>query len=220
MSSIKEILFFICSIVLYAVSVKTLKMWKSTSNANSNYVLIACSVAYVLILIGLFAAFGLKSEICASNAPIIVREKYGHSDEEREDFSEMNVENEPANGDPLAENSPIDMCSSSNTQKLLSDPVVSVEAQCKGGSYMWQGDSVIARKCRALASTKEGQCAIGRYNCPSEFQGKPQKYFEYTAQTNDQWKNEQCALIGKNYGDARLSTEVDVCTSPMCSVNY
>ena len=69
---------------------------------------------------------------------------------------------------------------------------VSPAAQCRGGSYMFQGDSQVAKDCRAMEHTKEGRCAISAYNCPNGFEGIPRIPFEYTPLSNDQWQNERC----------------------------
>jgi hypothetical protein len=69
---------------------------------------------------------------------------------------------------------------------------VSEYAKCKGGPYMWQGDSPEAIKCRELANTKEGRCGISSYNCPSGYNGTPKIPFYYTPLSNDEWKNERC----------------------------
>lgn len=69
---------------------------------------------------------------------------------------------------------------------------VSEYAKCKGGPYMWQGESPEAKKCRELASTEQGRCGISSYNCPSGYNGIPKLPFYYTPLSNDQWKNERC----------------------------
>jgi hypothetical protein len=69
---------------------------------------------------------------------------------------------------------------------------VSQYAKCKGGPYMWQGDSPEAKMCRELASTEQGRCGISSYNCPSGYIGTPKLPFYYSPLSNDQWKNERC----------------------------
>ena len=69
---------------------------------------------------------------------------------------------------------------------------VSDFAKCRGGSYMWQGDSEEAKMCQNLASTEEGRCGIASYNCPTGFNGIPALPFEYTPLSSDDWKNERC----------------------------
>jgi hypothetical protein len=68
---------------------------------------------------------------------------------------------------------------------------VSPGARCKGGAYMWQGDSQEAKMCRALASTPEGRIDISAYNCPVGYNGIPKIPFEYTPLSNDNWQNER-----------------------------
>ena len=51
---------------------------------------------------------------------------------------------------------------------------------CRGGWYMNQGDSCRAKMCQKLASTKEGQEELTRYNCGPGFNGMPGCGFEYT----------------------------------------
>jgi hypothetical protein len=72
---------------------------------------------------------------------------------------------------------------------------ISDYAKCKGGPYMWQGDSPEAKKCRQLATTKEGRCGIASYNCPKSYVGTPKIPFYYTPLSNDSWKNERCAKV-------------------------
>src|SRR5579872_1295078 len=69
---------------------------------------------------------------------------------------------------------------------------VTPAAQCRGGPYMWQGDSEHARMCRDLASTKEGRCDISSYSCPIGYNGVPQQPFYYSQLSDDNWKNERC----------------------------
>ena len=68
-------------------------------------------------------------------------------------------------------------------------------AQCRGGPYMWQGDSATAKMCRKLAETPEGRCGISSYNCPTGFNGTPKIPFYYTPLSNDNWENERCENI-------------------------
>lgn len=69
---------------------------------------------------------------------------------------------------------------------------VSEFAQCKGGPYMWQGDSEQATMCRKLAETPEGRCGIASYNCPTGTIGTPSLPFIYTPLSGDDWSNERC----------------------------
>lgn len=69
---------------------------------------------------------------------------------------------------------------------------VTPSAKCKGGSYMWQGDSETAKMCRELDSTPEGKCQIGAYNCAKGFNGVPRLPFVYSHLSDDQYRNERC----------------------------
>ena len=63
---------------------------------------------------------------------------------------------------------------------------------CRGGPYMWQGDSERAKYCRALADTKEGSEQISRYECGSGYTGMPGGGFKYTTMSDSCWKNKRC----------------------------
>jgi hypothetical protein len=78
-----------------------------------------------------------------------------------------------------------------NTRKSEKFWDISPGALCKGGEYMWQGDSKEAKMCRALASTPEGRSNINAYNCPVGYNGIPKIPFEYTPLSNDNWQNER-----------------------------
>ena len=69
---------------------------------------------------------------------------------------------------------------------------VSSAALCKGGPYMWQGDSAEAKMCREMASTPDGMVQISGYNCPNGYVGSPGLPFYYTPLSNDQWRSERC----------------------------
>ena len=64
-------------------------------------------------------------------------------------------------------------------------------ATCKGGSYMWQGDSPSAKVCQELASTSDGRAMIGSYNCPKGQIGVPHIPFEYTPLSDDNWQDQR-----------------------------
>lgn len=68
----------------------------------------------------------------------------------------------------------------------------SIYSQCKGGPYMWQGNSPTAKACRALAETPQGRCGISSYNCAKGFVGQPGFPFIYTPLSGDSWENERC----------------------------
>lgn len=69
-------------------------------------------------------------------------------------------------------------------------------ARCRGGPYMWQGDSETAKMCREMASTKEGRCMIASYNCPTGYNGVPRDPFYYTPLSDDNWQNARCSPAG------------------------
>lgn len=69
---------------------------------------------------------------------------------------------------------------------------VSPAARCKGGPYMWQGDSETAKMCREMASSDDGKCKIASYNCPKGYIGQPRLPFYYTPLSGDDWRNERC----------------------------
>jgi hypothetical protein len=63
---------------------------------------------------------------------------------------------------------------------------------CRGGPYMWQGDSEIAKYCRDLATTEEGKTEIDSYECGTGFNGMPGCGFKDTPMSNNCWQNEMC----------------------------
>lgn len=63
---------------------------------------------------------------------------------------------------------------------------------CRGGPYMWQGDSEIAKYCRSLAATPEGKAEIDSYECGKGYNGMPGNGFKDTPMSNSCWKNEMC----------------------------
>lgn len=66
---------------------------------------------------------------------------------------------------------------------------VTPAARCRGGPYMWQGDSEMAKTCRKLSETKNGRNEIANYNCPTGFVGIPKRPFVYSPLSDDNWKN-------------------------------
>lgn len=66
-------------------------------------------------------------------------------------------------------------------------------AQCKGGEYMWQGDSETAKMCRHLAESPDGRRGIASYNCPTGYNGAPSAPFDYAPISDDEWKNARCS---------------------------
>lgn len=84
---------------------------------------------------------------------------------------------------------------SGSCRDSLVDPtgsVVSDAALCKGGPYMWQGDSERSKMCRKMASTTAGRCAISSMNCPNGYEGLPTANFVYTPISDDNWQNPRC----------------------------
>jgi len=69
---------------------------------------------------------------------------------------------------------------------------VSPAAKCKGGPYMFQGDSPDAKMCRQMMQSEAGRCAIASYNCPVGYNGAPMSTFVYTPLSGDSWEDERC----------------------------
>lgn len=66
---------------------------------------------------------------------------------------------------------------------------------CRGGPYMWQGNSELAETCRKLNSTSEGKKDIQSYECPCPGSvGIPARHggFQYTPQSDANWENARC----------------------------
>ena len=63
---------------------------------------------------------------------------------------------------------------------------------CRGGEYMWRGNSPRSKYCQQLATTPEGRKEIDRYSCGAGYTGMPGKGFTFTPLSNDQWENERC----------------------------
>ena len=55
---------------------------------------------------------------------------------------------------------------------------------CKGGEYMYRGNSVRSQICRSLP-----QQEIMRQTCPKGFHGGTKTTFEYTPISNESWRN-------------------------------
>ena len=72
------------------------------------------------------------------------------------------------------------------------DLPVSDLARMKGGWYMHQGDSEIARKYQELIQTQEGRDLLSTQNCTKGYIGEPLGKFTYVGQTNEKWQNPQC----------------------------
>lgn len=67
---------------------------------------------------------------------------------------------------------------------------------CRGGSYMFQGDSDRSKFCRNLASTPEGLAEINSNECDTGMVGIPGNGFVDTPMSNSFWKNEMCNSSG------------------------
>jgi hypothetical protein len=72
---------------------------------------------------------------------------------------------------------------------------ISPAARCKGGPYMWQGDSQNAKLCREMAESPEGRAMISSYNCPTGQIGVPKVPFEYSVLSNDNWEDERIIKV-------------------------
>lgn len=214
MATIKELLFFVSAVGVFIGVCKSMNMWAGKTQLSENAVLGLSGVLYIVLLLGLYVLFGIKDVACSGQGVVVLNGKEGFS-------PSLPVvptgADEPMDGQALPENHPVNNVCRDNiplTEYMMSGNVVSDEARCKGGEYMWQGDSATAARCRELASTGVGRCAIGKFNCPNSFIGRPQKLFEYTSQSNDQWKNTQCQEIGHNgEGDG-----IKKCTT--CDMHY
>lgn len=64
---------------------------------------------------------------------------------------------------------------------------------CRGGAYLYQGDSEEAKYCRSLYENPEGQEKLCRFSCgKDQHNGYPIGNFQYSPLSNSQWKNERC----------------------------
>jgi len=90
-------------------------------------------------------------------------------------------------------------------------------ALCRGGPYMWQGDSERAKMCRKLASTPEGRCDIAAFNCPNSYNGLPQTGVRYTSNSDSCWKGVhcKCGKVDHAYYDKDHGKD---CNCGMCSM--
>ena len=63
---------------------------------------------------------------------------------------------------------------------------VSPLKRCCGGPYMYTGDAELGKFCASMTGCqKQNNC------CGKGFVGAP-KRFEYTPESNSEWKNERC----------------------------
>ena len=72
------------------------------------------------------------------------------------------------------------------------------EKHCDGGPYMWSSSP----EKQALCS-KFSKQDLSKYNCPVGFHGRPVN-FNYSAESNSQWKNERCNEISDSYNDPQV----------------
>ena len=79
-----------------------------------------------------------------------------------------------------------------NVQDNYRNLEISPGALCRGGPYMWQGDSEMAKMCRNLAKSKEGRCEIAAFNCPNGFDGMPKVPLDYSSDSNSNWDGIPC----------------------------
>lgn len=63
---------------------------------------------------------------------------------------------------------------------------------CRGGAYLYQGDSENAKYCRSLYENPEGQEEICKFSCgKDQHNGYPSFNFKYSPLSNSNWKNER-----------------------------
>ena len=64
---------------------------------------------------------------------------------------------------------------------------------CRGGAYLYQGDSEKAKYCRSLYENPEGQEELCKFTCgKDQHNGYPNANFQYSPLSNSNWKNERC----------------------------
>ena len=94
---------------------------------------------------------------------------------------------------------------------------ISPGAQCRGGPYMWQGDSKTAQMCRNLDKTAEGKCEIAKFQCPNGYHGQPGRPLEFTSNSNSCWDGVKCkgGQVDKAYYDKQHDKD---CKCGLCSM--
>ncbi len=65
-------------------------------------------------------------------------------------------------------------------------------AKCKGGDYMFQGDSQAAVMCQQMMKDPLQRELIGEYNCGTGFIGMPAQKFQYQPLSDDNFQNSRC----------------------------
>jgi len=95
---------------------------------------------------------------------------------------------------------------------------ISPGAMCRGGPYMWQGDSARSKMCQELAKTPEGKCEISKFNCPDEYNGMPAVPFNFTSNSNSSWEGVHCkgCDVDKAWYEKQNPSN---CNCRMCSMN-
>lgn len=73
---------------------------------------------------------------------------------------------------------------------------ISPGALCRGGPYMWQGNSARAKMCREMASTKQGRADIARFQCPVGYHGEPKNPPTHSNNSDSCWKGPCEDMIG------------------------
>jgi len=76
---------------------------------------------------------------------------------------------------------------------------ISPGALCRGGPYMWQGDSKRAKMCKDMASTDEGRCQMSKFNCPIGYNGMPSVPIEFTSNSDSSWSGVRCKGCGVDH---------------------
>ena len=72
------------------------------------------------------------------------------------------------------------------------------EKHCDGGPYMWSSSPEKQALCSKFTKND-----LSRYNCPVGFHGRP-VWWDYTPESNNQWKNERCNEISDSYNDPQV----------------
>jgi hypothetical protein len=74
---------------------------------------------------------------------------------------------------------------------------ISPSKKCRGGDYMHQGSSKFSKFCRDYTNSPEGKEQMARHKCQVGNIGWGPNEFEFTPQSDENWKNAQC--VGNNY---------------------
>lgn len=91
---------------------------------------------------------------------------------------------------------------------------ISQGALCRGGPYMWQGNSEQAKMCRALAETPEGRCKIAAFNCPTGFDGMPKVPMDYSSDSDSNWTGVKCSgTVPDSSGKKKCDWTNSICST-------